>query len=1220
MGPVHISVYCPTCRERFQLQPELLGRIIRCPNPTCRGLFEVREAPEADGEAGPDPGRPTEGVPREGGPRYTSGSVTELIPLLPAEPIRAPSVAPPGQAPPPRRAPAAPAPAWEESPPPARKPGAAPAVRPDLPPPSPVTAPPPVREKPKDPAPKAGPVEVMLDAGEAPPVRQPRKPSPPAAGAPAPAAVPAGRRRARLMILAAVLSVGATLAGVALVVWTALARDEAGRYHTALEQFHGKQFGKAEKSFTILAQDFPDSERRGEYQFMEGLARALQPAYEPGQDVGQALEELSAFVQSHAGAPGLQSERPAVRTAFEHLAAGLTEEAQQALRGDRDLARARRRLGEARQARARAREFGADFVPREEEELAAVEKGIESTKLRQEVLAELQRLKPTADDIRKGQALLAQRGLSADSEAGAILDRLREDFLAQVRYVPSPDDGSPLPPDPSSPRGLVVTPMVTGASPTPTGKAELAYPKSALAASGAGGPARDGVVFALARGVLYALAPVDGRFLWAAFVGLDVVTLPIRVPETGPAQEKVLVLSSTPPALTARRLQDGRELWRQSLSAPCLCRPVLVGRQAFLPTLDGRVHVVDVGSGRRLGWYETGLPLTVAAALEEGADRLYVAADSLCVFVLDVKEQKCVGVLPTGHPAGSLRAAPVLVRANGVPTGTAGDARPSHLILTQTDGLAGMKLRAFPLRNASTQTAGGPEAELAVAGWSWFEPVCDVEKIALATDAGVFTLLGINQPRNQDSPLFALVPQALALGPPNGEPVARAVVVHSEDSDFWVLVDGRLRAVRLTLDREKGLRLAERWTENLALGAPLQPGQASRSGDRLFLVTQSADGHACLATAVEAVTGRVLWQRQIGAVFRGDLVEVNDEVVALDGRGAVYAFRLAEAAEVDKEWQTGGRIVAPAPVGGGTGFSCLLAAPDGRAVYALRSPDPEERLEVCRYAGGEVDTRSLPLRNPVRGTPAVGPDYLLLPLADGSLSRQPLDGKPSRQIAWRDARAAHDSAGHVVYLAPDQFLTTDGGRGLTRWRWPEGESAREEKRVELSGRIVAAPAVLPAAERGEPMVVVAHEGGVELLRVSDLDRQRSWNLKGLVTAGPYVAGGSIGCVVEKNRLVWFDPAREEPRWEYSGPQDIIGRPPLVHGWVLAADLSGQVAALDPATGARDTARTVPTSASPATAPVAFGADRVFLTLDNGTVVLYQLEQVRSAKPSTEAVP
>src|SRR5262249_54052577 len=134
---------------------------------------------------------------------------------------------------------------------------------------------------------------------------------------------------------------------------------------------------------------------------------------------------------------------------------------------------------------------------------------------------------------------------------------------------------------------------------------------SRLKGTAADKAAGDGVVFALARGMLYALAQKDGELLWATRVGIDTTTLPVRLPAGETTPEIALVLSSDTNVLTARDVRTGRVRWRHDLEAPCLGRPALIGNRAYVPTYDGRVHEIEVVDGQLVGWYKVGQPLTV---------------------------------------------------------------------------------------------------------------------------------------------------------------------------------------------------------------------------------------------------------------------------------------------------------------------------------------------------------------------------------------------------------------------------------------------------------------------------------------------------------------------------------------------------------------------------------------------------------------------------------
>src|SRR5438067_2189504 len=148
-----ISVVCPRCQSRYQVDAGLRGKRMRCLNPICRAAFEVRAEDEPAVSEAP---KPAEAAPNK--PTQVSGSVADLVPILPAEVVE-PEPAPPPPVPPP-------VPVSRPQAPPTEKPKAKPPEL--LPPPPPV--PPPVRS---DAAPAAPSWEAVP-----PPVRADVKPAP----------------------------------------------------------------------------------------------------------------------------------------------------------------------------------------------------------------------------------------------------------------------------------------------------------------------------------------------------------------------------------------------------------------------------------------------------------------------------------------------------------------------------------------------------------------------------------------------------------------------------------------------------------------------------------------------------------------------------------------------------------------------------------------------------------------------------------------------------------------------------------------------------------------------------------------------------------------------------------------------------------------------------------------------------------------------------------
>jgi outer membrane protein assembly factor BamB len=988
-----------------------------------------------------------------------------------------------------------------------------------------------------------------------------------------------------------ILIVLGAFGGVSWLVWTRWHDSEENQYARANEQFKEKLYSKADSSFRNLAKSFSESEKLKEYEFMAELSQGLKLAQDPSADPKDVLSELTRFLQDHAGDDRVKPHRRLIRDTLEKIGVELANQGHQNLRPPVDLSQSRQQLQAAREAQGRSTALGEGANAELENQLKSLEEAIALTERVQELLAQLDRLPPTPAGIRSAEVLARQRNLQAEPEVRQVLAQkrgvLRANVLRDIRYEEAQMALTETV-ETNPERGLVVVSRLKGTAADKT--------------------AGDGVVFALARGLLYALAQKDGKLLWATRVGIDTTTLPARLPASETTPEIALVLSSDTNVLTARNVRTGQVRWRHNLEAPCLGRPALIGNRAYVPTYNGRVYEIEVVDGQLVGSYKVGQRLTVGCTYQAGTDLLYVPADSLFVYVFDVKQRVCVGLLESDHPSGSLRSAPLLVASNSSDPNASDVGHPDYLILNQTDGLGAMKLRAFPLPVPLDGPTLPLEPELSVQGWSWFEPHCDGEKIALATDAPSFRLLGINQPRNRDTHLFPLVPEEKAGQPTDsGGHVGRAQVIHAEANDFWVLMDGHLQQMHLALDRQKGLQVTKRWPRPFALGSPLHASQVSDSRDHLFVVTQMTGTQDCLATAVDSATGQICWQQRLGMVCQEDPVVVGGKVLTQDRNGDVYQFDPSERPDRIEEWQSGGRLVPPVSNGKDGAQTHLVTAPDGEAVYALTSIPKGSGMDlrVRRFADGAIVNKTYEFGWPLAGTPAAGPDVLVLPLADSIVAWQPLQDNAATR---RRAFPADKDGRHAVYLGPDEFLLTNGDRRLGHWRWLSKDDAKEVRHFEFPARVVSAPVLV-----SPDWVCVATTGArLWLLQAGDLRKVHLWELDGSeITAGPFIVGDRIGCVVDQRRLVWIDPSQGIV-WTYQTPgEGIVGQPRLVGDVVLVADRAGKLVALDPATGKqRGSTYTLKGSVSPAAAPVAFGADRVFVPLTDGSILLLPLDQFK----------
>jgi outer membrane protein assembly factor BamB len=758
--------------------------------------------------------------------------------------------------------------------------------------------------------------------------------------------------------------------------------------------------------------------------------------------------------------------------------------------------------------------------------------------------------------------------------------------------------------------GVAYTPVTAGPEQKPvlTDREPSIVPMPLLHKAAGPAPRVQGTLFALVRGVLHALDPVTGELRWACRVGVDTTLLPVRLP-AGPAAPAVAILTSSDHnTIWAVEETSGTTIWEQRMDGPCLAQPVLVagadgfaGNRLLVPGYSGRVEERRISDGLLLGFYELGQPLTVGGVHQAGTGFVYFPGENYCVYVLDVTKRSCAAVLYSGHPRGALRSAPVVITEPG-----AGPEGRGILVLSQeAENDDAVKLRAFalPITNPD-QAPAAPE--LKAPGWSWFPPYQDGERLALATDAGIFALYGVGQKGNRDPLFFPMLKDEVTLDSTRRTRFGRAQIVHADAENFWVLAHGRLQRLQLTFTRQAGPKVIDRSPDPLQLGSPLHEAQVLRgeSGETfLFLVTRVGGGQTCLASMVAADSGRLVWQRQLGIGGHGPPLTIGNDIL-IDDRNGVFRFDAGKF--TNRPWQAAEEALASFPQKAGKRFA--FAAENDKAAYVLHFAGTS--LKVLHYQPGEqkATVKDYTLPRPLAGTPCLGVDCLVLPLDNGVLERLPLgEGPAIHGPTWRAAGAEEGALGHVGALGGNRFAYTDGGRGLKIW-----SEVADIKPRELPRRIIAPPAVVPggAARNNKIRLCVADaDDTLTLLDSDNLTVVRTWRMPGKISAGPFVrgtriGGTRIGCVVAGDRLVWLDPDREQPLWEYRFDTDIVGQPHVVKDMVVVANLAGHIMSLDPATGRPlGAGYMLRANVAPAAAPLPFAANRLFVPLTDGTIML-----------------
>jgi tetratricopeptide (TPR) repeat protein len=564
---MHITATCPRCQSQYQVEPELRGKRMRCPNVICRAVFEVGAEPATAAES--------------------SAPVVE-----PSTPLSPPSPPPPTPVE---------KPSWDQAPPPVRQsstvaptaPVAVDSALDDFPVDAPSTAT--EAAVAVKPAPKR--VNKSSSAAETSSVTVPVLPT----------VEPHKARRRSLVAILAML--GLLAGGLAFGLWRIGARHaelEEERFNKALAHYDNEEFDKAVTLLQQLDRDYPTSDRQATYRLLAELGDVRQAVATPHEDSAKLLrtyQRLQEFLAVYQNDPLLKDRHGDVWQALHRMATQLVAEAERV--GDKAfLTLGQRTWKEAEKYQAPP----GTSVAEAESNLHKDVQRIEHSLARQEERRRLSELlaawttEASAARIRQARRLVQLAKFDEDAEFKPQLQQLIDAHRAQITFIPAEKPRTPPVEDQDDMLYLAAVP--------PVGKTEAA-------------PGPGTIVLALARGVLYALDSKTGNLVWARRVGVDVSDTPLRIAAEADMPERAVVVSSDSRILAAVDVATGVALWRHQLDGVCLARPLLVDGKLLVPTLAGRIEEVEAASGRFLGAWQLDQPLTHGGAALPGGNVVY---------------------------------------------------------------------------------------------------------------------------------------------------------------------------------------------------------------------------------------------------------------------------------------------------------------------------------------------------------------------------------------------------------------------------------------------------------------------------------------------------------------------------------------------------------------------------------------------------------------------
>ena len=404
---MRIKTTCPQCESTYQVDPDLKGKRMRCPNPICRAIFVVGEP----GDVGPSsslvaPSPPAPPSVATIAQPKRSGNVGEYVPLLPTQTgdSRSPgdemfadfghvstSVSTAVGADGPTFA------EWEAAPP----------VRQGFD--NPIAGPPtngvPVNLRPR--------CALAVYPGDSDQART----------------LGAGR-----VGIAFDFDVWRGGAGIWLVQSTE-PTDETERLAKANKEYKDRNFGDAAILYRSLWQDFPKSDQRQDYQFHAEFSDIREAIHRTQTDVEETqahLDRLKKFLEIYQHDPLMANHRDDVAESLYRLVEELTGFANELK--TRNLLELAKRLNEdaAKQFKAAPLAQAASISAA----LDTAEQQVVKAETREQTLAALSQFtaRPSLDGIEQAPKLVQQADLANDSEVKALLDALPEHHRHSIKF------------------------------------------------------------------------------------------------------------------------------------------------------------------------------------------------------------------------------------------------------------------------------------------------------------------------------------------------------------------------------------------------------------------------------------------------------------------------------------------------------------------------------------------------------------------------------------------------------------------------------------------------------------------------------------------------------------------------------------------------------------------------------------------------------------------
>lgn len=620
-------------------------------------------------------------------------------------------------------------------------------------------------------------------------------------------------------------------------------------------------------------------------------------------------------------------------------------------------------------------------------------------------------------------------------------------------------------------------------------------------ASKSGSPAENisGNVAVRIDGALYSLAASDGSVNWHRFVGIAPEAPPVAA-----LDGSVLIVDVEHRELCKLDSESGKLVWRFPLEHE-LSQPTIIEERIFLGDASGKLHVLDLETGRREGYVQFSQPLSVPPTLGTNGRLLYVVGEQSSLYTISLDDFSCRAVFYMGQSKASVRVSPEMLLDNialAINTGIT----TSTLRLLQTDS------EGIPTEIVATKRLEGlVRTRLLVDG----------RRLAVLTNEGQVMIYEVST-RNGSISLIEVANRE----PDRGPPIDR----------FGLLQKGHVWMAGMELNK-----LAILPTENRL---PVRDLEKDYSGDTfdhplhlvddlLIHVRRPGEEAGAVVGAMQTESGQEVWQTSLAVPLAGT-PSVNPEelrIHAISANGAGYSLdRQAMARRVQDEAQPLRRGSHKLPtLTSAIAFEqgAMVAASTGRASALYFRPDPEQS-----------SSRTIELPTPLSSEPIAWENRLVAPTKVGQVFLYSLDGT---QLG-SPFQPALEQNSEIDWLRPavygegeeSRLVISDGHQNIYLLRYQH--EPREHLEGETQSDIAGAALNTPLAVLNNWVCAGTVEGGLARFELPALDRLPDISVGGEIVWGPFSVDQQVVFATASDELIAVDTAGE-----------VLWRQPFAHG-------------------------------------------------------------------------